>query len=55
MAGLGRKIGGATPNNQIKNAEAQTSSAVNQQQVTPQQSAKPQAQHQVQQIGRAHV
>ena len=49
MAGLGRKIGGATPNNQIKNAEAQTSSAVNQQQVTPQQSAKPQAQHQVQQ------
>ena len=53
MAGLGRKIGGVTPNNQIKNAEAQTSSAVNQQQVTPQQStkpqAKPQAQHQVQQ------
>ena len=49
MAGLGRKIGGVTPNNQIKNAEAQTPSAVNQQQVTPQQSTKPQAQHQVQQ------
>lgn len=48
MAGIGRKIGGATPNNQIKNAEAQMASN-NQQQAQVQQSVKPQAQQQVQQ------
>lgn len=49
MAGIGRKIGGATPNNQIKNAEAQAASNNSSQQTQSQQSVRPQTQQQVQQ------